>query len=105
MFLRSKAQNEILKHFTGIRLTHSLPANAEVVVVGGGVVGASTAYHLSKMGAGPGVLLLESDKITCGTTWHSAAMLNTLRSNVVEAKLVNYTKMLASQILEVNAQK
>ena len=39
--------------------------------------------------------------MTSGTTWHSAAMLNTLRSSVTEAELVLYTKTLASQVLEL----
>jgi len=67
-------------------------------VVGGGAVGASTAYHLAKIGAGAGVLLLEGEKLTAGTTWHSAAMLNTLRFNIIEAKLVNHTKRLVSHL-------
>ena len=80
---------------------HTLPHDADVVVVGGGVVGASTAYHLTKQGLGPGLVLLEAEKLTAGTTWHSAAMLNTLRGNIIEAQLVNHTKYLASQELEV----
>ena len=83
---------------------HTLPQTAEVVVVGGGVVGASTAYHLTKQGVGQGVVLLESEKLTAGTTWHSAAMLNTLRGNIIEAQLVNHTKYLASEELEVRCQ-
>jgi len=69
-----------------------------VVVVGGGAVGASTAYHLAMRGAGDGVLLLEGEKLTAGTTWHSAAMLNTLRFGIIEAKLVNHTKRLVSHL-------
>ena len=46
-------------------------------------------------------LLLESDQLTCGTTWHSAAMLNTIRSNVVDGMLYMYTKTLASEVLEL----
>ena len=80
---------------------HTVPQSADVVVVGGGVVGASTAFHLAQQGAGSGVVLLEADKLTCGTTWHSAAMLNTLRGNIIEAQLVNHTKYLASEVLEV----
>ena len=76
----------------------SLPASADCVIVGGGVAGASTAYHLASLGTP--CLLLESDKLTSGTTWHSAAMLNTLRSGVTEAELVMYTKRLASEVLE-----
>ena len=66
-------------------------------MVGGGAVGASTAYHLAARGAGDRVLLLEvkfsivlcrlliqGEKLTAGTTWHSAAMLNTLRFGIIE---------------------
>ena len=49
----------------------SLPHEADVVVIGGGSVGCSTAYHLAKMGAGK-VVLLEKHKLTSGTTWHTA---------------------------------
>ena len=77
-----------------------LPASADCVIVGGGVAGASTAYHLASLGAGGSCLLLEADKLTSGTTWHSAAMLNTLRSGVTEAELVMYTKRLVSEVLE-----
>ena len=53
-----------------------LPDAAEVVVVGGGIIGASVAYHLAKHGARD-VLLLEKDKITSGTTWHAAGLMVT----------------------------
>jgi len=86
----------------GIRqeAVHTAPDHADVVVVGGGVVGASTAFHLTSLGAGTGTVLLEAHKLTSGTTWHSAAMLNTLRGNIIEAQLVNHTKYLASEVLE-----
>ena len=77
-----------------------LPASADYVIVGGGVAGASTAYHLASLGAGGSCLLLEADKLTSGTTWHSAAMLNSLRAGVTEAELVMVTKRLASEVLE-----
>ena len=77
-----------------------LPASADIVIVGGGVAGASTAYHLASLGAGSSCLLLEGEKLTSGTTWHSAAMLNTLRSSITEAELTLYTKRLASEVLE-----
>ena len=88
----------IIRH--GHTWSQTLPSSAGYIVVGGGVTGASTAYHLAKLGVGHKTILLESDKLTCGTTWHSAAMLNTLRSNVVEARLTQYTKTLASEVLE-----
>ena len=49
--------------------TKQLPASAEVVVVGGGIVGASIAYHLTKRGVHD-VVVLERHQLTAGTTWH-----------------------------------
>ena len=50
-----------------------LPSEADVVVIGGGSVGCSTAYHLAKMGVSK-VVLLEKHKLTSGTTWHTAGL-------------------------------
>src|SRR5471032_2037728 len=51
-----------------------LPTRARVVVVGGGVIGASVAYHLTRLGWRD-VLLLERDRLTSGTTWHAAGLI------------------------------
>jgi 4-methylaminobutanoate oxidase (formaldehyde-forming) len=48
--------------------------DARVVIVGGGIVGASTAYHLTRLGV-TDVVLLEQGKLTCGTTWHAAGLV------------------------------
>ena len=47
----------------------ALPARARFVIVGGGVIGCSIAYHLTKLGISD-VVLLEKDSLTAGTTWH-----------------------------------
>lgn len=57
----------------------SLPEHADVVIIGGGIMGCSIAYHLGHMGCKNGVLL-ERDELTCGTTWHAAGLMVTFGS-------------------------
>ncbi|MCY3671136.1 MAG: FAD-dependent oxidoreductase [Alphaproteobacteria bacterium] len=52
----------------------TLPSHASIVIIGGGIVGLSLAYHLAKAGR-DGVLLLERKQFTCGTTWHAAGLV------------------------------
>ena len=61
-------------------MSQALPQSTRVVVIGGGVMGCSTLYHLAQAGAADAVLL-ERDKLTSGTTWHSAAQVD--RKSVV----------------------
>ncbi len=58
----------------------NLPSHARVVIVGGGIAGCSTAYHLAKLGI-TDVLLLEQGKLTSGTTWHAAGLIGQKRPN------------------------
>ena len=58
----------------------TLPTHAEIVIVGGGIVGCSVAYHLAKLGK-TDVLLLEQGKLTSGTTWHAAGLVGQMRPN------------------------
>jgi len=58
----------------------TLPGQARVVIVGGGIAGCSTAYHLARLGI-TDVLLLEQGKLTCGTTWHAAGLVGQMRPN------------------------
>ena len=58
----------------------SLPTHVQTVIVGGGIVGCSTAYHLAKAGR-TDVLLLEQGKLTSGTTWHAAGLVGQMRPN------------------------
>jgi 4-methylaminobutanoate oxidase (formaldehyde-forming) len=71
-------------------MTPELPERAEIVVVGGGIIGCSTAYHLAKLGKRD-VVLLERSKLGSGTTWHSAAMVRQLRSTNSLTQLVRYS--------------
>jgi 4-methylaminobutanoate oxidase (formaldehyde-forming) len=63
---------------------------ARVIVVGGGIVGCSVAYHLTRLGW-TDVLLLERKKLTCGTTWHAAGLVGQLRATLNLTKLARYT--------------
>jgi 4-methylaminobutanoate oxidase (formaldehyde-forming) len=68
----------------------SLPAQAEIIVVGGGIIGCSTAYHLAKAGA-KDVLLLERKKLTSGTSFHAAGLVGQLRTSASITKLLKYS--------------
>jgi len=57
-----------------------LPSQAEIVIVGGGIAGCSTAYHLARAGK-TDVVLLEQGKLTSGTTWHAAGLVGQMRPN------------------------
>ena len=52
-------------------MSKSIPSESKVVIIGGGIVGVSCAYHLAKFGW-KDVILLERDQLTSGTTWHAA---------------------------------
>uniref|UniRef100_H3D6P8 Sarcosine dehydrogenase, mitochondrial n=1 Tax=Tetraodon nigroviridis TaxID=99883 RepID=H3D6P8_TETNG len=76
-----------------------LPRAADVVVVGGGSLGCQTLYHLVKMGL-TNAVLLERDRLTAGTTWHTAGLLWQLRPSDVEVELLAHTRKVVSQDLE-----
>ena len=67
----------------------SLPAHAQVVIVGGGIAGASTAYHLAKLGVSD-VVLLEQGQLTCGTTWHAAGLVGQTRATRNATRMSRY---------------
>lgn len=82
-----------------------IPSNARVVVVGGGIIGTSVAYHLGKAGWGNDVVLLERDAITSGTTWHAAGLMVTFGStSETSTELRKYTKHLYSSLEEETGQ-
>lgn len=71
----------------------NLPKHARVVIVGGGVVGCSVAYHLAKLGWRD-VVLLERKQLTSGTTWHAAGLIAQLRASANMTKLAKYSQEL-----------
>ena len=80
-----------------------IPTHASVVVIGGGVIGCSTLYHLSKNGI-KDAILLERNKLTSGTTWHSAAQVRALRSTKNLTDLIRYSIDLYSQLEKETGQ-
>ena len=74
-----------------------LPAKARVVIIGGGVIGCSVAYHLGKLGW-KDIVLLERKQLTSGTTWHAAGLIGQLRASSNMTKLAKYTQELYSEI-------
>ena len=71
------------------------------MIIGGGVIGTSVAYHLTKAGWSD-VLLLEQGQLSCGTTWHAAGLVGQLRASESGTRLVQYsTELYASLEAEV----
>jgi sarcosine dehydrogenase len=68
----------------------TLPTHAQIVVIGGGIVGCSTAYHLAKNHKAD-VIVLEQGKITSGTTWHAAGLVGQLRSSASITRVLKYS--------------
>ena len=71
----------------------AVPAHARVVIIGGGVIGCSVAYHLTKLGW-KDVVLLERKQLTSGTTWHAAGLIAQLRATANMTKLAKYSQEL-----------
>jgi heterotetrameric sarcosine oxidase gamma subunit len=69
------------------RPSSDLPTSARVVIVGGGVIGTSVAYHLARRGWGD-VVLLERHRLTSGTTWHAAGLVTQMRASSAMSRLV-----------------
>ncbi len=76
-----------------------LPKTAKAVIIGGGIIGCSTAYHLAKLGW-TDTVLLERKKLTSGTTFHAAGLVGQLRSNANITQLLGYSVELYNKIEE-----
>ena len=78
-------------------MSETLPAHSPVVVIGGGIMGFSTLYHLAKMGV-TDAILLERNRLTSGTTWHSAAQVRALRHSRNLTRTIQYSVALYSRL-------
>ena len=74
-----------------------LPRNARVVIVGGGIIGCSVAYHLSRLGW-KDVVLLDQGKFGGGTTWHAAGLVGRLRASISMTKINKYSAELYASL-------
>ncbi len=75
----------------------TVPSSAKIVVIGGGIIGCSVAYHLAKMGQ-TDVILLEQGRLTSGTTWHAAGLVGQLRSSANITQLLGYSVALYDRL-------
>ena len=71
-------------------MTAQLPTHADVVVIGGGIIGCSTAYHLARDHRLK-VVLLEQNRLTSGSTWHAAGLVGQLRSSASITQVLKYS--------------
>ena len=94
-FSRNRFVANVCRASTSSRPRPRLPASASVVVVGGGAIGTSTLYHLTKLGVRD-VILLERNELTSGTTHHSAGLHWRLRPNDVDVQLLARTRELVA---------
>ncbi len=76
---------------------NEIPKNARVVIVGGGIIGCSVAYHLAKLGW-KNVVLFEQGKLAGGTTWHAAGLVGRLRASNSMTKINKYSAELYASL-------
>src|SRR6266702_8429564 len=79
------------------RASTPLVGRARAVIIGGGVIGTSVAYHLTLRGL-TDVLLLEQGQLSCGTTWHAAGLVGQLRASESGTRLVQYSTQLYDRL-------
>src|SRR5215468_8438897 len=81
----------------------SVPSAARAVIIGGGIIGCSTAYHLAKLGWRD-VVLLEGHKLTSGSTWHAAGLVGQLRTSANITQLLKYSVELYAKLEQETGQ-
>ena len=92
------APGQQVSEYDSVMFTSALPQRARVVVIGGGVIGCSVAYHLAHLGC-KDVVLLERDRLTSGTTWHAAGLIVTFGStSETSTEMRKYTRDLYARL-------
>ena len=84
-------------------MANEFPSSAQVVVVGGGIMGCSVAYHLTKLGWRD-VVVLEQHQLTSGTTWHAAGLVGQLRNSENLTRIASYAIDLYARLEEETEQ-
>lgn len=84
-------------------MTKTVPEQSQIVIIGGGVIGCSVAYHLTRRGC-KDVVLLERSQLTCGTTWHAAGLIGQMRATNNMTQLAKYTAELYAGLEEETGQ-
>ena len=84
--------------------TEAFPARTGAVVIGGGIVGCSIAYHLVRRGYRD-VVVLERKRLTCGTTWHAAGLVGQLRATHNMTRLAGYSAELYAGLAAETGQE
>ena len=94
--LYARLHGPLRTHIRGLRarpgagMSTGLPAHAEIVVIGGGIIGCSTAYHLARDHKAD-VVLIERGRLTGGSTWHAAGLVGQLRSSASITQVLRYS--------------
>ena len=84
-------------------MNKNIPNASKVVIIGGGVIGCSVAYHLKKFG-GKDIVLLERDQLTSGTTWHAAGLVSQLGPSAAITKIRKYSLELYKKLANPQAR-
>ena len=82
---------------------NQIPSAAQVVIIGGGIIGCSTAYHLARLGF-KDIVLLERAKLTSGSTWHAAGLVGQLRTSANVTQLLKYSVELYDKLEKETGQ-